>query len=70
SEDDINSVKAISEGLSIQQIEEKLFTLLGKKKANFSSSKKEKDTTVKIPFNKENDDTQLVYGGLFEKFSN
>ncbi|WP_437132787.1 hypothetical protein [Bacillus atrophaeus] len=68
-EAEINSVKEVSTDLSIEQIEEKLFTLLGKKKAKFSSLKQDKGSTVKIPFNKEHDDRPMAYGGLFEKYS-
>nr|WP_206699730.1 hypothetical protein [Bacillus atrophaeus] len=65
----MNSVKEVSKDLSIEQIEEKLFTLLGKKKAKFSSHKKDNGSTVKIPFNNEHDDRPMAYGGLFEKYS-
>jgi hypothetical protein len=69
-EDETSEVRTSSKDLTLEQLEEKLFTLVGKKKANFSKIvKKEKQTnTVKVEVVEKNDELPSAYGGLFEKF--
>lgn len=67
SEDEMAEIKESASKYSIEDLEEKLFTLVGKKKAKFSASKKEKNTAVKIPV-EHKDEKPLPYGGLFTKY--
>lgn len=71
-EDEMKDVKEASSDYSLEEIEEKLFTLVGKKKSNFSRrTKKDKQTTVKVGVNHDNDDDKPTpYGGIFEKYNN
>jgi hypothetical protein len=67
-EDELQEVKDAASEYTLEQIEEKLYTALGKKKAKFSKSKKtEKQATVKVGIQQE-DNTPLPYGGIFEKY--
>ncbi|AZV43717.1 hypothetical protein BAOM_3108 [Peribacillus asahii] len=67
-EDEMKEVKEIASEFTLEQIEEKLFTLVGKKKANFSKqTKKEKSSSIKIEF--EHKDEEVVpYGGILNKY--
>lgn len=67
-ENEISEVKKIASELTLEELEEKLFTLVGKKKAKFATKSK-KNETVKIPFDIEEKPKQW-YGGLFEKYLN
>lgn len=68
-EEEMQVVKDNSSEFTLEQIEEKLFTLVGKKKASFSKQpKKEKQSTVKIEVEKEDNGKPSPYGGLFEKY--
>lgn len=69
-EEEINSVKEKASEYSLDQLEEKLFTLVGKKKANFSKITKLKRTnTIKVPVEPKTDEP-VYYGGLFDKYLN
>lgn len=66
--EEIQAVKETSAEFTLEQIEEKLFTLVGKKKFNFSSKKKDSEVNkVMIDFSHE-EETNDPYGGLFKKF--
>ena len=67
-EDEMHEIKESASNYSIEELEEKLFTLVGKKKAKFSAVKKDKNSSIKIPVSKE-EDKPLPYGGLFTKYS-
>lgn len=47
-EEEIAEVKAVASEYTIEQLEEKLFTLVGKKKANFSKQPKKEKQPIKI----------------------
>lgn len=67
-EEDMKELKEHASEFTLEQIEEKLYTLVGKKKASFSKQpKKEKQSSIKIEV-EHKDDEPLVYGGLFERF--
>lgn len=69
-EDEMKDVKSNVSEYTLEQLEEKLFTLVGKKKATFSKQpKKEKQATIKIEVENTVEEP-VVYGGLFDKFSN
>ena len=52
--------------MTVDELEEKLFALLGKKNANFSTKKKE--TVIKVPVDvNRKDDMEDPYGGLLAK---
>jgi hypothetical protein len=67
-EDEMLPVKEVASDFSLEQLEEKLFTLVGKKKATFSKQTKKEKQTVKIEV-EHNDEEPKAYGGLFEKYS-
>lgn len=67
-EDEMQEVKESASNYSIEQLEEKLFTLVGKKKAKFSATKKEKNSSIKIPVAGQ-EEKPLPYGGLFTKYN-
>lgn len=69
-EEEMQPIKEKSTDFSMEELEEKLFTLVGKKKANFTKqAKKEKQSSVKVEVTPVDDDKELAYGGLFEKYS-
>lgn len=47
-EEEIAEIKAVASEYTIEQLEEKLFTLVGKKKANFSKQPKKEKQSIKI----------------------
>jgi hypothetical protein len=67
-EDEMLPVKETSSEFTLEQLEEKLFTLVGKKKATFSKQPKKEKQTVKIEV-EHNEEKPKAYGGLFEKYS-
>jgi hypothetical protein len=67
-EDEMLPVKETASEFSLEQLEEKLFTLVGKKKATFSKQAKKEKQTVKIEV-EHNQEEPKAYGGLFEKYS-
>jgi hypothetical protein len=71
-EDEIKAIKDVSSEFSLEQIEEKLFTLVGKKKAAFSKQPKKEKQSVKVglDFSKEENEKPNPYGDLFDKFAN
>lgn len=67
-EEDVKELKETASEFNLEQIEEKLYTLVGKKKASFSKQpKKEKQTSIKIEVEHQ-DEKPLPYGGIFEKY--
>ncbi|PLR72308.1 hypothetical protein [Bacillus sp. UMB0728] len=69
-EEDVKDLKETASEFSLEQLEEKLFTLVGKKKANFTKQpKREKQTSVKIEVENTSTEEPAPYGGLLEKFS-
>lgn len=67
-EGDVKEIKEKASEFSLTEIEEKLFALVGKKKATFSKqTKKEKQATVKVDI-VPTEEKELPYNGLFEKF--
>lgn len=66
-EDEMKEVKETASEFTLEQIEEKLFTLVGKKKATFSKQPKKEKQTVKIDI-ETTDEKPLPYGGIFEKY--
>ena len=68
-EEEMKTLKDTASEFSLEQLEEKLFVMVGKKKASFSKqTKKEKQTSIKIELDRK-EEKQTVYGGLFEKYS-
>lgn len=68
-EDEMQPLKETASEFSLEQLEEKLFTLIGKKKANFNKQPKKEKQTVKIEV-EHVEEKPKAYGGLFEKYSN
>lgn len=69
-EEELNAVKEIASDFTLEQIEEKLYTLVGKKKFSFSAKKKDTETN-KVPVEFSRDDEPIdPYGDLFKKFGN
>ncbi|MEM4995009.1 hypothetical protein WKH56_20805 [Priestia sp. SB1] len=70
-EEEINEIKAVASKFSLEELEEKLFTKVGKKKASFSKQPKKEKESIKIPLDFQDDEPKIVlYGDLFEKFGN
>lgn len=68
-DEEMSALKNKANEFSLEQLEEKLFVMVGKKKASFSKQpKKEKQASIKIEL-EHKEDEPTVYGGLFEKFS-
>lgn len=67
-EEEIEEVKAVASKYTLEQLEEKLFTLVGKKKANFSKQTKKEKQPVKIALEIETKEKASRYGDLFERF--
>ncbi|STO12861.1 Uncharacterised protein [[Flavobacterium] thermophilum] len=67
-EEEIEEVKAVASEYTLEQLEEKLFTLVGKKKANFSKQTKKEKQPVKIALEIETKEKTSRYGDLFERF--
>lgn len=63
---DFEVLKTNYSDLTVDELEEKLFALLGKKNANFSTKKKETVVKVPVDVNKEND-VEDPYGGLLAR---
>jgi hypothetical protein len=70
-EDEIKVIKEVSSEFSLEQIEEKLYTLVGKKKTAFSKQTKKEKQSVKVglDFSKEENEKPNPYGDLFDKFA-
>jgi hypothetical protein len=68
SKEEIDSIKANAQKFSIEDLELKLFALVGKNKAKFSKSTN-KNETVKIAVDPVIEDEPKLYGGLFEKYN-
>jgi hypothetical protein len=68
-EDEMQPVKETASEFSLEQLEEKLFTLVGKKKATFSKQPKKEKQTIKINV-EHNEEEPKAYGGIFEKYNN
>lgn len=66
-EDEVKALREDSSQFSLEQIEEKLYTLVGKKKATFSTQAKKEKKTIKVDVVQEKQ-TVHPYGGLFEKY--
>lgn len=64
-EEEIAQVKEKSSEFTLEQLEEKLFTLVGKKKATFSKQVKKEKQSIKIELDFEQKDTN-PYGNLFD----
>lgn len=67
-EEEIAEVKAVASEYTLEQLEEKLFTLVGKKKANFSKQAKKEKQSIKIDLEIETKEKTSKYGDLFERF--
>lgn len=67
-EEEIAEVKAVASEYTLEQLEEKLFTLIGKKKANFSKQSKKEKKSIKIDLEIETKEKTSKYGDLFERF--
>ena len=67
-EEEIADVKETASQFTLEQLEEKLFTLVGKKKATFSKNIKREKQSIKI--NLDNTENELSpYGNLFDKIN-
>jgi hypothetical protein len=67
--EEFTNIKENAKDFTIENLEEKLFALLGKKNASFSFKAKD-NSVVKVPFEtKETDDSENLYGGLFARYS-
>jgi hypothetical protein len=67
--EEFSQLKENAKDFTIENLEEKLFALLGKKNASFSFKSKD-NSVVKVPFEtKETDDSENLYGGLFARYS-
>lgn len=63
--EDYKKLKENCSNLTIEQIEEKCFCLVGKLTTNFSKDQKKDDTIIKLPFEQHTDDVEDDgYGGL------
>lgn len=69
SEDEIAQVKETASEFTLEQLEEKLFTLVGKKKATFSKQIKKEKQPIKIELDFEEKEVVSPYGNLFDKIS-
>lgn len=67
-EEEIAEVKAVASEYTLEQLEEKLFTLVGKKKTNFSKQTKKEKQSIKIDLEIETKEKTSKYGDLFERF--
>ena len=69
-EEEIAAIKEVASEFTLEQIEEKLFTLVGKKKFNFSVKKKDSEVNkVPVEFTRE-EKKDSPYGELFDKYGN
>jgi len=68
-EEEMKEVKDVASDFTIEQIEEKLFTLVGKKKAKFSKQPKKEKSSIKIEFEHKEDDSN-PYGSILNKYIN
>ena len=64
--EEYTKLKEKASEFSIEQLEEKMFVILGKKNANFSLKSKN-NNTIKIPVSKEDDEVEDPYGGILAK---
>lgn len=64
--EEYSKLKEKANEFSIEQLEEKMFVILGKKNANFSVKSKI-NNTIKIPVTKEDDEVEDPYGGVLAK---
>lgn len=67
-EEEIAEIKSVASEYTLEQLEEKLFTLVGKKKANFSKQQKKEKQSIKIDLDFEANEKPSKYGDLFERF--
>ena len=68
--EEFTQLKENAKDFTIENLEEKLFALLGKKNASFSFKPKD-NSVVKVPFEtNEINEQEELYGGLFAKYSN
>ncbi|MBL4950994.1 hypothetical protein JK635_01910 [Neobacillus sp. YIM B02564] len=67
-EEELQPLKETASEFTLEQLEEKLFTLVGKKKANFSKQHKKEKQPIKIEV-KEYKEDSLPYGGIFSKYT-
>lgn len=70
-EEEIANVKEAASEFSLDQLEEKLFTLVGKKKATFSKQEKKEKSSIKINLDFNNDEVKpdKPYSDLISKYS-
>lgn len=68
-EEEIEQVKETASEFTLEQLEEKLFVMVGKKKATFSMQpKKEKQATVKVEVETKIEDEYNPYGSILSKY--
>jgi hypothetical protein len=68
-EDEMKELKETSADFSLEDLEGKLYALVGKKKATFSKQPKKEKKPVKIEFEEKKEEF-TPYGGLLDKYSN
>jgi hypothetical protein len=66
-EDEMKELMETSADFSLEDLESKLYALVGKKKATFSKQAKKEKKAVKIEI-EEKEEKSSVYGGMFEKY--
>lgn len=66
-EEEISSVKESAAEFTLDQLEEKLFTLVGKKKATFSAQPKKEVKAIKVELERESEEYN-PYGSIFSKY--
>jgi hypothetical protein len=70
-EDELTEIKNVASEYSLDELENKLYALVGKKKAAFNKSTKKEKQILKIDVTETDDKTsEVAYGGLFEKYGN
>lgn len=67
-EEEMKEIKDKSSEFSLDEIEEKLFVLVGKKKASFSKQPKKEKTSIKVEFEHQEQHVEDPYGGIFDKY--
>ena len=69
-EDEVLAVKTTSKDFSLDQLEEKLFVLVGKTKATFSKQVKREKQSIKVEVELDQQEVKpKPYGDLFDKFA-
>lgn len=69
SDEDISEIKEKASEYSIEDLENKLYALVGKKKANFSQTKTKKSVKIGVDNHEDENKSNKSYAHLFDKYS-